>query len=154
MRAEEPLDWMRSRGEGVRMARIAKRSERDAGRFEAVGSDPGGLTARLMRGGGPLLPMHGGGSPLRELDGGHDVQPGAARRWWDACTRLAIEGLLLWGVGWLLDRIFGFGAALMAIGSLIWLVAFIGMLITPIIWAAEMAAKGVRQARGRGDLPA
>ncbi len=154
MRPEASLDWVRGRGERVRMTRIAKRSERQAGRFEAVGGDPGGLTARLMRGSGPLLPAVGGGSAMQAMDGGMDVTPGTARRWWDACAMLALEGFLLWGVGWLLDRIFGFGAMLMVIGSLMWLIAFIGMLLTPVVWAAELAAKGVREARGRGDHPA
>lgn len=154
MRAEAPLEWMRGRGERVRMARIARRSERQAGRFEAVGDDPGGLTARLMRGSGPLLPAMGGGSALRAMDEGMDVRPGAAERWWNACTMLMLEGMLLWGVGWVIDKLFGVGAGLMLIGSLIWCIALIGMLLTPVVWAAELAAKGVREARGRGDLPA
>ena len=135
------------------MARIANRSERQAGRFEAAAGDPGGLTARLMRGSGPLLPAMGGGSALRAMDDGLDVRPGAAERWWNACAMLMFEGMLLWGVGWLIDTIFGVGAGLMVIGSLIWCIALIGMILTPVVWAAELASKGVRQARRRGDHP-
>ncbi|MBM3664391.1 MAG: hypothetical protein FJW92_01160 [Actinobacteria bacterium] len=62
-----------------------------------------------------------------------------------------IEGFLLWGVGWVLDRFFGFGAGLMLFGSLMWMVALLGMLLVPVVWAADLAAQGVRQSRGTGD---
>lgn len=154
MRAEEPLDWLRGRGENLREGRTALRSERRAGRYEAIGDDPGWLTTRLMRGGGPVRPVEAGGTAIGALGGGIDVRPGAAQRWFEACVALAIEGFILWGVGWLLDRFFGFGAGLMMFGSLMYAVAFIGMLLTPVVWAADLAARGVRESRGRGDHPA
>ena len=154
MRAEQPLDWLRGRGRNLREGRAALKSERAAGRFEAVGSDPGGLTQSLMGGSGPVRPVEGGGSAIAALGGGIDVRPSAAGRWFQACVALAIEGFLLWAVGWLLDRFFGFGAGLMLFGSLMYVVAFIGMLLTPVVWAADLAAQGVRESRGRGDHPA
>lgn len=154
MRAEQPLEWLRGRGENLREGRAALRSERRAGRFEAVGADPGGLTGQLMRGPGPVRPSMHGGSAIGALGNGMYVKPGTAQRWFRACMGLAIEGFLLWAVGWLLDRFFGFGAGLMLFGSIMWLVAFVGMLMTPVVWAAELAAKGVRESRGREDHPA
>lgn len=151
MRAEEPLGWLRRRGENLREGRAALKSERAAGRYEAVGSDPAWITTRLMRGQGPVLPAAGGGTAIGALGGGVDVRPGAAKRWFEACVALMIEGFLLWAVGWALDRFFGFGAGLMLFGSLMYTVALLGMLLVPVVWAADLAAQGVRQSRGRGD---
>jgi hypothetical protein len=150
VRAEDPLHWLRGRGEGLRTSRAALKSERRAGPFEAVGSDPGGLTRRLARGQGPGM-GEGGGSAISALGRGAFDEPGATERWLNACTALLIEGLLLWAVGWLLDRFFGFGAALMGGGSLLCAVALVGYLLTPLVWAADLALQGVRAGRAGGD---
>jgi len=151
VRAEEPLGWLRRRGESLRAGRAALKSERAAGRFEAVGGDPAWITTQLIRGQGPVRPAVGAGSAVGALGGGMDVRPSAAKRWFEACVALMIEGFLLWGVGWVLDRFFGFGAGLMLFGSLMYTVAFLGMLLVPVVWAASLAADGVRQSRARGD---
>ncbi len=154
MRSEEPLGWVRRRGENLREGRAALTSERAAGRYEAVGSDPGWITTRLMRGHGPVRPFTGGGSAIGVLDGGIDLRPGIAKRWFDACVALMIEGFLLWGVGWVLDRFLGFGAGLMLFGSLMCTVALLGMLLVPVVWAADLAVRGIRQSRARSDRTA
>ena len=42
-------------------------------------------------------------------------------------------------------------AGLMLFGSLMYTVALLGMLLVPVVWAADLAAQGVRQSRARGD---
>lgn len=142
---------MRGRGEGLRTSRAALRSERVAGAYEAVGSNPRGLSRRLARAGGPGLPGGAGGSATSVLGRGAFDEPDATRRWLGACTALAIEGVLLWAVGWLLDRFFGFGAAMVGVGVFLCAVALVGYLLTPVIWLADAVARGVRETRGGGD---
>lgn len=154
MRPERPLEWAHDQGERLRVARLARRSQEQAGRFEAVCSDPGALTRRLMRGFGPLLPAADGGSAVRALNGGTRDEPGVAARWWAACVALLILGFALWGIGWVLGRLFGGGALLMLVGALMWTLASVGILITPLLWMGEMAAGAVREGRGHGDLRA
>ncbi|GEM_PF-2043719 len=152
MRPERPLDWMRGRGEGLRASRSALRSEARAGRFEAVGSHPRGLSRRIAHGGGPGLADGGGGSAASVLGRGAFDEPDATRRWLMACTALIVEGILLWAVGWLLDRFFGFGAAMMSVGALLFAIGMVGYLLTPLVWAADVAVRSVRDARGQGDI--
>lgn len=153
MSVEGPLDWMRGRGERLRTSRAALRSQHRAGRFEAVGADPRALSRDLAGRPGPGVPEGERGSALSALGRGAFDEPDATQRWLAACTALLIESALLWGVGWLLDRFLGFGAALMSAGALLFAVAVAGYLITPLVWAADMAVRGVREARGGGDFP-